>query len=99
MFSDVIVVTLPADLFNQNAQQQEPIIAISPLAARLEFQAALTVELHVILQRAELEPVLVELRAEEITGASRVREQMMDGDFGRQVLVGIVGEILAERVG
>ena len=54
MLGDIVVVTLPADFFNQNAEQQKPVITVSPLAARLEFDTALPIELHVVLQGAKL---------------------------------------------
>src|SRR6202034_2295143 len=60
---------------------------------------ALSVKLDVILERAQLQPVLVELGAEEVAGASSVSEKVVNGDFGGPVVVGIVGEILAERIG
>ena len=43
--------------------------------------------------------MLVKLRTEEISGPSGVREQMMDGGLGGEVLVRVIGEVLPERVG
>ena len=43
--------------------------------------------------------MLVELRPEEISGAARVCEQMVNSDLRSQLFVRIVGEIFSERIG
>jgi len=42
--------------------------------------------------------VFVEFRAEEVAGSSGVREQVMDRDFGGELFVGVIAEVLPERV-
>ena len=41
----------------------------------------------------------VELWPEEIAGAAGVRQKVMNGDLGSDVLIGIVGEIFSQRIG
>src|SRR6266850_1858224 len=41
----------------------------------------------------------VELRAEEITGTAGMRKEVVDGDLGSEVLIGIVGEVFSEWIG
>src|ERR1700722_15604687 len=99
VLANIVVVVLATGLLDDQAQQQKPIVAVFPAAAGLEGQTPLAVKLDVILERAQLQAVLVELGAEEVAGASSVSQKVVNGDFGGHVFVGIVGEILAERIG
>ena len=69
------------------------------LAARLELGSPLAVELDVVGERAQLVAVGVEVGAEDVAGAAGVGQQLMDGDLGRDVAVGVVGEVGAEGSG
>ena len=64
----------------------------------IEGETSFPVEPDIVLERAQLKSVLIELRAEEVACAAGVSEKVVNGDLGRQVLVGIVGEILAQRI-
>src|SRR5579863_7424644 len=99
MVVNVVVVAAAGDSFDDHAEQQEAIVAVRPAAAGLEFQAALAVELHIVLEGAQLSAMGIELRSEEIAGAAGVREQVMYGDLGSEVLVRVVGDILSQRIG
>ena len=63
-----------------------------------KLSGAVAVELDVVLRGAEFQAVGVELGAEEVSGASGVGQQVMDGDLGGEVFVGIVGEIFDQRI-
>src|SRR6266850_5308651 len=99
MFEDVIVITLAADFFDQHTEKQKSIVAVRPATAGFEFGSALAVELHVVLQGAEFQTMSVELRAEEIASAAGMGKEVVDGDFGGDVLIGIVGKIFSEWIG
>ena len=70
MLEDVIVIILATDLFDQYTEEQKSVVAVRPATAGFEFESALAVELHVVLQGAEFQTMSVELRAEEIAGAA-----------------------------
>ena len=99
MLPDVLVVVLTADLFDHQAQQQETIVAVLPAAPGFEGQVALAVKREVIFERAKLQAMRVEFRAEEIARASGVSEQMMNGDLGSDVLVRVIGKIFSQWIG
>src|SRR5579863_7973488 len=99
MFANVIVVILAADFLNDYAEQQKTVVAVFPLAARVEGQAACAVEFDVILQSLKFETMLIEFRAEEIAGATGVGEQMVDGNFCGDVFIRIVGKNFAQGGG
>ena len=69
MLANIVVVVLATGFLDDQAQQQKPIVAVFLAAAGLEGQTPLSVKLDVILQRAQLQAVLVELGAEEVAGA------------------------------
>src|SRR5215813_6392439 len=84
---DIVVVTLAAYSFNDDAEQKETVVAVLPTAAGLESQPALAIKLDVVLERAEFQSVLVEFGAEEISCAARMREQMVEGHLGGDIFV------------
>jgi len=52
----------------------------------------------VVIERAQLQALRPELRAEDVAPSAGVRQQVMDGDRGGDVPVAVVGEVLAEGV-
>src|SRR5215469_4721753 len=66
VFAYVFVVVLAAHFLNDDAEQQETVVAVTPLAAGLELQTALPVELHVVLQSTKFQALLVEFRSEKV---------------------------------
>jgi hypothetical protein len=44
--------------------------------------------------RAKFSAMGVELGAEDVAGTARMRQELMDGDLGGDVLVPVIGEVL-----
>jgi hypothetical protein len=85
VLADVVVIALAGNFFDDDAEEQEAIVAVVPLRAGLEFERAALVEVDVVLEGAEVEAVLVEFRPEDIAGASGVGEEVVDGDLGSKI--------------
>src|SRR5262249_54545760 len=96
--ADIVVVAHATSLLYDAAEQKEAVVAVIPTAAGLEFERAAAVELHVVVERAQPEAVLEKLWTEDVSGATSMRQQVIDRHFGRDVLVGIVGEVLPYRI-
>src|SRR5207249_6506309 len=94
----IVVVALAAYLFDHDAEQDEAVIAVPPLAARLELQRPVAVQLDVIVEGAQLQPVDLKLRAENVSGPAGVRQQMIDRDLAGDVLVGVIGQVFPQRI-
>jgi hypothetical protein len=54
--------------------------------------------LYVVLERLQFEAMGIKLRAEKVSGAAGVREELVDGYLRGDVLVRIVGQVFAHRV-
>ena len=74
--ANVVVVTATCDLFDHFAEQQKSIVAVFPAAAGFEFQISFAIQLHVVAQSAQFQPMRAELRAEDVAGSAGVREQV-----------------------
>src|SRR5271165_2863901 len=97
--ADVIVIALAAHFFDHYSEQNEAVVAVLPAAAGgREAESAVAVELYIILQCAQLLAVRVKVWTEYVAGAAGVRQQVMDRYLRGDVLVGIVGEILPQRI-
>src|SRR5690242_3680531 len=94
---DVIVVRHPTDTFDHATEENEAVIAVVPLASGLEGEWTIAVQRDVIGEGSELEPMGVELRPEDIAGATRVREQLVNRDLRSELLVRVIGDVRDER--
>jgi len=93
----VVIIRSAAHPLDDGAQEEIAIVAVPRSGAGLELRRARAVEGEVVPDRPQLQPVGLVLRPEDVARAARVREQVMDGDLRRDLLVGIVGEVGAER--
>ena len=96
MLADVVVVRHTADRFDERAEQDEAVVGVLPARAGFESEWARPVQIQVVAVVAQLQAVLVVVRAEDVAGAAGVCEELMDGDPRGDVPVGIVTEILSE---
>src|SRR5437016_13579509 len=99
MIANIIVIAPATDLLDDHSQQQKTVIAVSPPAPGREFEAALPVKRYVVLKRAQLFAMRVELRTEEVSGAACMRKQVMDCHLGNELFIRIIGNILYQRIG
>ena len=54
VLADVVVIALAGNFLDDDAEEQEAIVAVVPLRAGLEFERAALVEVDVVLEEAEL---------------------------------------------
>ena len=73
VFANIVVITFAADFLDHRAQQNEAVIAVLPATARLEFGSAIAIELHIVLQRVQFQPMRIKLRPKDVAGASGMR--------------------------
>src|SRR5215472_15015358 len=98
MLADVVVITLAADLFDDDAEQDKTVIAVFPARAGFKSESAVLVEFHIVLKSAKLKAMSVEIGAEDVAGATGVGEQAFDGHFGSYVLVRVIRQEFPERI-
>ena len=98
MVSHVIVVALAAHFFDHCAEQNEAVIAVLPLAARLELERAAAVQLHIIVESAQLQAVCLKFRSKNIARAAGMREKVIDRHLRGEVFVGIIGQVSSHRI-
>src|SRR5579872_6763085 len=98
MISNVVVIALAAHFLDDDSQQNETVIAVLPLAAWAELRRAAAVKIHIVLQCAEFQTVRIKFRTENVARSTSMRQQMMNCDFRRYILIGIVGEVLSHRI-
>jgi len=55
---------------------------------------AVAVEVYIILQGAQVQPVRVKLGAEDVARASSMGQQLMDRHLRSDIFVGIIGQVL-----
>ena len=95
----VVVVALSAHLLDHHAEQDEAVVAVRPAAARRELESPLAVQLDVVIECAQRFAVGAKRGAEDVAGAAGVGQQLMDGHLGRDLPVGVVADVCAERSG
>src|SRR5262252_5419980 len=81
LFADVVVVAFSAHPLDDHTEQEESIVAVLPAAARHEFQIALSIQVYVILQSAQVFAVLVEQPAKNVSGSAGMGQQLFDADL------------------